>query len=178
MAPTASFKPISSVRVSFLLPIRHTSAFYHLPDSRHAVSVRPSRHPTPLLPLLKQLCELGFFGKNPRSGYFLVFRNHLYLHMLMHIAQSSLTNSFSFPSSFDTKTLTLSVKARGLIALVHLCPVDASPQPQCSKLTYFYENIVFLCKRMGLTCWPKEFFLPKERIEAFCNLEGTFNFHT
>ena len=44
----------------------------------------------------------------------------------MHIAQSSLTATPSFPSSFDTKTLTLSVKARGLIALVHLCPYRRS----------------------------------------------------
>ena len=62
----------------------------------------------------------------------------------MHIAQSSLTATPSFPSSFDTKTLTLSVKARGLIALVHLCPYRrslpaclrsscmASPQARCS----------------------------------------------
>ena len=48
----------------------------------------------------------------------------------MHIAQSSLTATPSFPSSFDTKTLTLSVKARGLIALVHLCPYRRS-LPAC-----------------------------------------------
>lgn len=61
----------------------------------------------------------------------------------MHIAQSSLTATPSFPSSFDTKTLTLSVKARGLIALVHLCPYRRS-LPAClhglTASTVWYMN--------------------------------------
>ena len=78
-------------------------------------------------------------------------RKHTYLLVLiptlciwsMHIAQSSLTATPSFPSSFDTKTLTLSVKARGLIALVHLCPYRRS-LPAClhglTASTVWYMN--------------------------------------
>ena len=67
--------------------------------------------------------------------HFLAIGINTYPIRLMHIAQSSVTATPSFPSSFDTKTLTLSVKARGLIALVHLCPyyrcMSFSPQARC-----------------------------------------------